>query len=72
MRYVCDAERCAIMERFEEHKGTLNGKPAIICGRLLDFPSVAALDGSVRVEYAWSTLASLSARGVYSLWTVGP
>jgi len=61
MPKILDAHRCAIMERFEENKGTLDGHPAVIQGRLLDFPSVATLDGSsISVQYAWETLDLLT------------
>jgi len=54
---MLDAERCSVMERFEELNGTLNGRPAIISGRRLDFPHVLTLDGSgIRAEFAWETL----------------
>ncbi len=54
------AEKACVMERFEELKGTLNGAPAVVCGRYLDFAYVAALDGSgVRAEFSWETLRRL-------------
>lgn len=57
MKRICDAERCSIMERFDELHGTINGKRATVSGRALDFPHVVALDGSgVKVEFAWATL----------------
>lgn len=36
---------------------TLDGKPATIQGRLLDFGIVAQWPQGLRVEYAWSTIA---------------
>lgn len=54
---MLDAERCGIMERFEERGGTLDGRPALVCGRLNEFATVVAMDGSgVRVEVSWPAL----------------
>jgi hypothetical protein len=33
----------------------LNGKPARIHGRRLNFPIVAQIDGPLAIEYAWKT-----------------
>jgi hypothetical protein len=32
---------------------TIDGKPAAICGRLLDFPYITSLDMSISVEFSW-------------------
>lgn len=57
---VTDAERCGIMERWEEMHGTLGGSPSIISGRSEPFALVRALDGSGRsATYAWPTLRRL-------------
>ena len=56
-RPVCDAERAGLMEAFDEMRGTLNGRPAVVLGRLEDFPTVATLDGSgLAVEYSWPAI----------------
>jgi len=34
----------------------LNGKPAQIYGRLLDFPIVAQINNLLEVEYTWKTV----------------
>lgn len=57
MRKVCDAERCSIMEKFDERRGTLGGKPARVYGRENEFATVALTDGScLSVEVSWLTL----------------
>lgn len=57
---VRDAERCSLMEAWEEMKGTLEGRESVVSGRLLPFAVVSALDGSgLAVEYSWETLRNL-------------
>jgi hypothetical protein len=58
MKHICDAERASIIEKFDELHGTLNGWPAVICGRKLDYPKVCALNPPdyTKAEYSWQTL----------------
>ena len=35
---------------------TLNNKPAIICGRLNDFATVAVLQGEEHAEFSWEAV----------------
>lgn len=42
---------------------TLDGKPAIIMGRKLDFAVVATLPHGNRVEYAWPIVARIMESG---------
>jgi hypothetical protein len=44
-------------------KVTLDGKPALIMGRLEAFPIVASLDGKHRAEFSWRTCAAVLASG---------
>lgn len=67
MKPLTNAERTALMEQFEINHGTINGRPACIVGRLLDFPRVVALDNSVNVEWSWHGLLSLMSRGFYNV-----
>jgi hypothetical protein len=47
---------------FVGHACTLDGHPAIIAGRQLDYAQVLTLDNSLRVEYAWPTVARVMQR----------
>ncbi len=51
-----DAERRAIADRFTGFRCTLDGKPAIVCGRLNRFATIATLDGALSVEFCWETV----------------
>jgi hypothetical protein len=64
LRHICDAERACIMEKFEELGGTLDGYPALICGRQIAFPTVHALSApsNISAEFTWITLR----RAVYT------
>ena len=42
---------------------TLNGKPAVICGQLNDYATVAALPDGPSYEWAWPTVARIVANG---------
>ena len=42
---------------------TLDGRRAIVCGRLLAFGWVATLPDGPRVEYAWPTIARVMSAG---------
>ena len=42
---------------------TLDGKPAIIAGRLNPFATIAALDGSAAYEWAWGTATRIADAG---------
>jgi hypothetical protein len=44
-------------------KVTLNGKPAVIMGRLSSFATVASLDGTNRVEYSWDAVERIIKNG---------
>ncbi len=68
MKQILDAQRCAIMERFEAQKGTLDGRPAAIRGRKLDFPSVVTIDGSnITAQFSWQTLDRVTKAGTCQL-----
>lgn len=68
MRKIMDAERCSIMERFDELGGTLDGRKATIAGRCEDFPRVIALDGTgLSVEFSWHALRRRVDSGMVSL-----
>jgi hypothetical protein len=45
------------------HDCTLDGKPAIIIGRALDFGIVSHYPQGLRVEYAWPTIARVMSAG---------
>ena len=42
---------------------TLNGERAKICGRKLDFPVVAQIDGKMEAEYSWEAVKRIVAGG---------
>jgi len=42
---------------------TINGEPAVLCGRLLDFPVVRSLDGVYHAAFAWKTVERILANG---------
>lgn len=46
-----------------EYKITINGKPAKIVGRLLDFPFVAEVDGPLASVFSWKTIARVISNG---------
>lgn len=48
--------RTEIANRWAGMPCYLDGKPAKIVGRLKDFATVAALDCSASVEFAWETV----------------
>ena len=63
-RVYCDAERASIMERFEERGGTLDGLPALVTGRALDFPRVFQRwhgnGPQMQAEFSWEALDRIS------------
>jgi hypothetical protein len=55
--------RDAIFERARARcKFTLDGEPAIVLGRLLDFPVISTGDGK-RAEINWTQLETFATRG---------
>lgn len=42
---------------------TLDGEPALVCGRLMQFATIAALNGHGYVEFAWNTVARILSNG---------
>lgn len=55
--------RQVLADRWTGARCTLNGKPAVIRGRLLPFASVAYLNTPVSVEYTWETVNRVMLRG---------
>ena len=41
---------------------TLNGQPAKVIGRLMQFPMVVERDGPLAVEYSWQAVARVMAK----------
>lgn len=41
---------------------TLDGAPAMVVGRRLDFAVIATIDGARRYEWAWPTVGRIMAR----------
>jgi len=56
-------ERRRLAHEYAGARCTLNGAPATIGGRQLDFAHVGQIDGPLRVEYAWQTVAHVMAAG---------
>lgn len=42
---------------------TLNGEPATIAGRVLDFPVIRSLESHTSAEFSWSAVARILAAG---------
>ena len=60
--YTTEQKRDLIQQGIELG-ATLNGKPAMIAGALLDFAQVVTMDNSNRVEYAWATVEHILSNG---------
>lgn len=61
--YGHDCDPDAARDELVNTAVSLDGRPASIAGRQLDYAVVATLDGSMRHEWAWSTAARIVARG---------
>lgn len=48
-----------LIDRSKAMKITLDGKPATIGGRLLNFAIVGTVDGSQKYEWAWETVQKI-------------
>jgi hypothetical protein len=55
-----DAYRDAIVDQASAMSITLDGEPALLCGRLCRFPVIARRDGKGGgVEYSWQAVANV-------------
>lgn len=61
--YGHDCDTDAARDELVNTAVTLDGRPASIAGRQLDYAIVATLDGETRHEWAWSTAARIVATG---------
>lgn len=50
-------------DRWQTSTVTIDGKPAVIAGRFLDFPVVVAMDNSARAEFAPATIERVISNG---------
>ncbi len=51
------------INRLIDSSATLNGKQAVICGRLNPFAVVRALDGSISAEFSWQAVSRIIEKG---------
>jgi hypothetical protein len=42
---------------------TINGEPALLYGRLLDYPVVAQVNGELKAEYSWEAIKRITEAG---------
>jgi len=56
-------QKTALIDRSKEMTITLDGEPAVINGRLLEFAVVSTLSGSKRFEWAWATVEKILKEG---------